>query len=68
MLSSSVCTGNLMEFLEGHRYTILKQFSTVLCQNHPFCAAMETFFSHQWQFQKHPDADNFENGKAFQWD
>lgn len=45
MFNASIHPGNLMEFLEGHRCTILKQCSSVLCQNRSFCAATERTFS-----------------------
>lgn len=67
MLSSSICPGNLMEFLESHGCTILKTIHSSLLSLF-LCSHRKNFFSHQWQLQKHPDADNFKNGKAFQWD
>lgn len=38
MLSSSICPDNLMTFLEGFGCKILKQLSSLLCQNHSWCS------------------------------
>lgn len=64
--SSSVCPGNLTEFLEGPGCTILKaiQFSP-LSKSLFLCSHRKNFFFHHWQLQKHPDADNLKMANHF---